>query len=122
MKKLFVMLLSIALVTGASAQHRGAVVVRPHVVVSAPIYPYYGYGYGLGFGYPYYPPYAYGYNSRPSKMEMEIQDIKNDYQDKINSARDATDLTGRQRRQRVRELKEERDQAIENLRRNYYKQ
>ncbi len=132
MKKLLIVLLSLGLVTGVSAQrghigggfHGGGYhYIRPHVTVVyggafSPFYPYYGFGY-YPFGYPYPP--AYGY-SRPSKLTLQIEDIKNDYHDKIWSVKQDKSLTHKQRREKVRELKHERDQAIDDAKRNYYKQ
>lgn len=128
MKKLLIVLLSLGLVTGVSAQ-RGHIgggyhYVRPHVTVVygggfGPFYPYYGFGFGYPFGYPYPP--AYGY-SRPSKLTMQIEDIKNDYHDKIWSVKQDKSLTHKQRREKIREFKHERDQSIDDAKRNYYKQ
>ena len=70
-----------------------------------------------------YNPY-YGYNSRsyrPSKLDVQIADIKNDYQDKIWSAKHDTSLSGKERRKVVHQLRSERDQAVIDAKRNYYK-
>lgn len=130
MKKLLIMLLSFALVTGISAQRhgiggggyvRGGYFHSPRVIVSggyySPFYPYYG------FYDPFYmyPP-GYAYRERPSKLTLKVEDIKSDYADKISSARHDPELKGKERRQKIRELKHERDDEIDNLRRNYYKQ
>jgi hypothetical protein len=134
MKKLLIMVMAIGLVSGVSAQrhgggggfHGGGYIARPVIV---PSYGY-GYGYGLGLGlgygigYPFYgfPPYGYNYgNARPSKLTQKIEDIKSDYQDRIYSARNDANLNGKARRQEVRQLKHERDDAINNLKSNYYK-
>lgn len=124
------LVITISLVAAASAQRvvaKGGVGVpgtRTVVVV------------GGGFGYsPFYRPY-YGYNpywynrpyynrpyyNRPSKLEVKIQDIRNDYADKIWSARQDKDLSGRDRRHEIKNLRHERDHAIDNLKSNYYKQ
>lgn len=132
-----IMLLSLALVTGASAQIRGG----GHASIGGG---YRGGGYrgghttvvvggGLGYGYsPFYSPFGfyYGYpfyayggeGARPSKLDMEIADIKNDYADKIESVRMDDSISGRERRHKVREFKRERDQAVLDARRNYYKE
>ena len=120
MKKLFVMLLSMMLVLGASAQKK---YVTPHyyyprtrVVV----------GYGFGGFYPYYPltPYdyywGYPYSSRPSRLELKIEDIKSDYKDRIWSARHDTNLSKAERKAEIRRLKSEREQAIRDAERNYH--
>ena len=131
MKKLVIILLSLGLVTGAYAQ-RGHVIagggyhyyVRPSVTVGFgyPFYPYYGFGYYpfayYPFGYPYPPGYGY---YRPSKLSMQIEDIKNDYHDKIVSARHDKSLTHAERKEKIHELKQERDQQINDTKSNYYK-
>lgn len=135
MKKLVIIMMSIAIVSGVSAQrhgggfHNGGVRYSPRVSVGYGGGFGYGLGYGLGYGYGYpymgYPfyginPYGYG-NTRQSKLTRQIEEIKSDYADKIYSARNATDLDGKQRRAEVKELKQERDNTINNLRNNYYK-
>jgi hypothetical protein len=121
MKRLLIIMISVALAGSVSAQHfsHGGVAYSPRVVVAGGYYPYYGYGFGFSPFYPYYP-YGYGYN-RPSKMDMQIQDIKNDYKDKIWSAKHDSSLAKKDRRQKIRELKHERDNAINDLKKNYYK-
>jgi len=128
MKRLLIILLSVGLVAGASAQRvhvgGGGYHYRPRVTVVygayAPFYPYYGFGYSP-FGYPYYSPYGYGYN-RPSKLTLQIEDIKNDYRDKIWSVKHDKSLSKQVRKEKVHELKHERDQLIDDKKRNYYKQ
>ena len=130
MKKLLIVLFSIGLAYGASAQK----VMRgggggihysrpPRVIVGvgagfgySPFYPYGGFYSPWGF-----PPYAgaYGY-SRPSRLDLEIQDIKLDYNDRIKSIRMDDSMTGKQKRQKVRELKTERDKAINQAKKDYY--
>jgi hypothetical protein len=94
---------------------------RPHVAVGlgfgyAPFYPYYG------FGSPWYAaPYAWNYGySRPSRLELTIQDIKVDYADRIKSVRMEDGLSGRAKRQTVQELRHERDKAIVQAQKDYY--
>lgn len=122
MKKIFVMLLSLAIVIAASAQKRiGTHYYRSYgprtsIVVSG------GYGY-----YPYYPMYYdYGfwgqpyYYHRPSKLTLEIEDIQSDYKDRIKSVRHDDRLTKGERKEKIRELKSERDLAIRDAERNYH--
>src|SRR5512136_1538359 len=114
MKRLFVamMLVGISLV---SLAQKGSVArvyyYHPRVIVGlgaySPFYPYYGFGYAPYFGYPWY-----GYPNRPSKMEMKIEDIRNDYRDKIKSAKADKSLTKAERKETVKNLKQERDQEI----------
>lgn len=125
MKKLFVILFSMGIVIAASAQskHVGGghyyryYRPRTSVVLSG------GYGY-----YPYYPMYYdYGfwgaptYRYVPSKLALEIEDIQSDYKDRIWSARHDDRLTKKERKRMVRELKTQRDMAIRDAERNYYR-
>ncbi len=129
MKKLLIVLFAIGLTLGASAQrghayYHGGVYARPRVVVGvgayyAPFYPYYGFGFGYGPFYPY--PYGPVYGYRPTKLDLQIEDIKNDYADKIWSVKEDKTLTRKERREKVHELKVQRDQEIADAKRNYYK-
>lgn len=121
MKKLLVIVMALLVTGSVSAQrfrHGGGVYRAPRVIVSGGFYPYYGLGLG-GFYPGLYYPYSHGYN-RPSKMTMQIQDIENDYADKIKSAKHDKSLPRKERRRIVRELKAERNNAIDDLKRNYY--
>ncbi|HEX4849496.1 MAG TPA: hypothetical protein VFV08_01755 [Puia sp.] len=132
MKRLIIILLSLGLVTAASAQKShiggGYHYVRPHVTVVyggyAPFYPYYGFGFGFSpYGYApfgYYPYAPYGY-SRPSRLTMKIEDIKSDYRDRISSVRHDKSLTHAEKKDKIHELKHERDQEIQDTKSNYYK-
>jgi hypothetical protein len=125
MKKLLIVMISLTLAGTASAQrfghHGGAVNYRPHVIISGGFYPYYGLGFGFNPFFPYSPYYPYGYHNRPSKLDLQIQDIKNDYKDKIWSAKHDTGLTRKERREKVHELRVSRDNEINDLKKNYYK-
>jgi hypothetical protein len=120
MKKIFVMLLSLAIVIAASAQKRVGThyyrYYRPRtsVIVSGGYYPSYPMYYNYGFwGQPYY-------YHRPSKLTLEIEDIQSDYKDRIKSVRHDDRLTKRERKEKIRELKSERDLAVRDAERNYY--
>ena len=122
MKKIFVMLFSLGLVISAAAQHRyiGGHYYRPRttVVVSGGYYPYYSYPYySYPFGYSYLGRPYYG----PSRLSVEIEDIQSDYQDRIWSVRHDKSISKRERRMRIHDLKAQRDQAIRDAERNYYK-
>jgi hypothetical protein len=80
--------------------------------------PYYPYWYSPFYAYP---PYAYGYSARPSKLDLEIEDIRNDYKDKIWSVRHDESLSRKARRQQVHELKHQRDEEILQAKKDYYK-
>jgi len=110
-----------SLAVSASAQKfrgRGAYVVRPRVAI----------GMGYGFGYspffnPYYGPYGYGgfgYSARPSRLDLQIQDIQIDYADRIKSVRMDKSVPGKERRHRIRALKYQRDKAIVDAKKDYY--
>ena len=119
MKKLFAILFSLGLVISAAAQHRYVgrhYYYRPRtsVVLSGGYYPYYSSPFGYSYlGQPYY--------YRPSRLTLEIEDIQSDYKDRIWSARHDDRLTKRERKQKIRELKSERDLAIRDAERNYYR-
>lgn len=125
------MLLSFGLVAGVLAQRHGyggggyrggGYSYAPRVIISggyySPFNSYYGY-YNPLYGYPY----SQGYmnNVRPSKLTLKVEDIKNDFADRIYSVRQDNSLTGKDRRQKIRELKKEREQAVDDLKSNYYK-
>ena len=107
------------IVLSAAAQHRfvGGHYYRPRttVVISGGYYPY----------YPTYP-YSYGYWSyrpyyRPSRLALEIEDIQSDYNDRIWSVRHDDRLSKKERRRKIHELKSDREAAIRNAQRNYYR-
>jgi hypothetical protein len=135
MKRLIIVLVSLAFAFSAAAQGHPRLgnvkTVRPRVAIVggyAPMFPAYGFGYGPGFGlgygyrfgyHPFYNPMYRAY--RPSKLDLQIEDIRKDYQDKIWSVRRDKDLSRKERRQIVSELKQEREDVIYDTRRNYYK-
>lgn len=136
MKRLAIILFSIGLTLGASAQKigggfKGGIrgTYRPHVTIVAPvapIYPSYGY-YGLGYGYmynPYNPFYDPFYNRRsyqPTQLDLQIDEIKNEYKFKIDSAKDDKSLSKDQKKQLVRDLKHQRENDIIEAKKEYYK-
>ncbi len=122
MKKMIVIMAALVLTLSVSAQKRGGVYFRPrtHVVISggySPYYysPYYNPWYGPGF-YNNYPVYH-----RPSKLDLQIADIRSDYDDRIWSVKHDSSMRGKERRQEVRRLKHERDKAITDAKINYYR-
>jgi hypothetical protein len=118
MKKLLIILLSLTITVSASAQFHHAHVVVVGGGYYGSYYPYYGAYYGFGYPYPYYPYYGYGY--RPTRLDLKIEDIQNDYKEKIWAAKHDEGLPHKERRAEVRRLKKERDDAILNARKNYY--
>ena len=127
MKTALIVICALGLTLSASAQKVVRVAPQPRTHVSVGV----GLGYGYGY-YPYspywynpwyaYPPgYGYGYRSRPTKLDLQIQDINNDYKDKIWSARHDESLSRKQRRQEVHDLKHQRDNDILQAKKDYYK-
>ena len=123
MKTLMIIICALGLTLSASAQkvvHVAPHYVRPRVSVGVglgayPFYPWYMYN-------PYYAyPPAFGYYHRPSKLDLQIQDIQNDYKDRIWSARHDESLSRHDRREKVHELKHDRDDAILQAKKDYYK-
>ena len=107
---------------GGPRSHGGGGYYRPRttIVVGGGYYsPFYS-PFGFGYGYPYYP---YGrVATQPTKLDMQVADIKNDYADKIASVRLDRSLTGKERRAQVRAFRRERDNEVLEAKRNYYKQ
>ncbi|MET0242076.1 MAG: hypothetical protein ABW174_01350 [Flavitalea sp.] len=135
MKKLIVVLMALGLAFGASAQ-RGKAPVRVQqpaqrvVVVRSypPFSPFYGYGrgfygpYGFGNSRFGYDPYGYGYRERrPSKLDLEIEDIQNDYKDRIASVRSDDELSRKEKRSKIQELKYLKEKEIIDAKKSYYK-
>ena len=130
MKKLMVIIIVLGLSIAASAQKiavgvnghsGGSVYYTPRTTFVVGTYvPFYYSPFYYGF-YPYYgyPPYWYHY--RPTKLDLQIEDIRNDYEAKIWSARHDKTLSGKEKRTEIHELRHERDVAINDAERNYYK-
>ena len=119
------MLLVCAVGLSASAQHSRSNhrsshrSVRSHVSIG--IGGHSNYGYNRSYSpFNTYPSRNYSY-SRPSQLDLAIQDINNEYRDRISSARQDKSLTRQQRKQIIRNMKYEREKAIIDTRRNYYK-
>lgn len=125
MKTIVIILSSLTLSLGASAQRKGGYyhVYRPRVLVAPTVgfgfgygYPYLGYPY---FGYPYGYPNPYVYRTSPYKLSLQIQSIKIDYKNQIREARHNKSLSHSQKRQEIRTLKSERGQAIISAEQNF---
>ncbi|MEO8416369.1 MAG: hypothetical protein ABI472_22090 [Ginsengibacter sp.] len=124
MKALLIVLVSVTLSLGVSAQRKGGYYHRGSRIVIVPSFSY-GFGYGYPYfghpyiGYPYgYPPPYYG-SRMPYKLSLEIQSIKIDYNNKIREARKDKSVSHSQRRQEIRSLKTERDLDIINAQKNF---
>ncbi len=128
MKKIILMLTVLLAGFASNAQKRVVIqtrpVVRPHVVYYAS--PGFGYGYNPYYYRPWYyntyNPYNSNYYNRPTKLDIEIKDMENEYSDRIESVRLDDSLSGKERRKIIRELRNERDERIYDLKKNYYKQ
>lgn len=139
MKKLVIVSLTLLLATGAFAQrgfyHGGGFYARPRVSIGigVPVYPYYGfspfyayppfgYGSGFGYGFGYGPGYGYGYpySRTPSKLDLQLQDIWNDYNHRIWQAKHDKSISRKERKKEVRALEHERDKAIIQAKKDYY--
>lgn len=126
MKKIIIVLLAVLSVTWVSARpaapiggfHAGG---RTTVIVRGGGWynPFYS-PFSLYYGYPMYP-YATVPASRPTKLDLQIEDIRNNYTDKIRSARLDDQLTRKDRRQVIKNLKAQRDADILNAKKNFYK-
>ena len=137
-RNILIILLTFGLAYGASAQrgHGGAVVMgghgyygggwgyHPRTYVGVGIglgYPWWGWGYGwYGPWYGGYPAYYYGYGAMPNQLELQVRDIKNDYQQQIKDVRHDKALTHRERRAKIDQLKTDRDNAIVQARHDYF--
>ena len=140
-RKLLVVLFSLGLALGASAQrggghvgggfhggyhggyHGGGVIYRPYVGIGL------GYGWGWGWGYPWfgpygpygpYPAYYYGYGPMPTQLSLQIDGIKNDYKAEIKDVKHDKALTHKERRQKIDQLEHDRDAAIIQARKDYF--
>ena len=119
------MILGLGLALGAAAAQpklagggRFAGGGRPvKVIVARP----YGY-YPSRFGYnPFYSPF-YGYNSfyyspyafqpSPSKLDLEIEQINNDYHHEIADVRHDATLSKAERKQKIRDLRHEKENSV----------
>jgi hypothetical protein len=131
MKKLILFALSFMMVMSVSAQfHRGYYYGRPRVSIGIggyfPAYPYYGFGYAPFYGYPpfgfgYGPGYGFGYRySRPTRLDLQIQEISNDYNHRIWEVKHDKSVKRKERKKRVHELEHDRDKEIIQAKKAYY--
>src|SRR5579863_8406249 len=151
MKRIFIILFSLGLAYGASAQ-RGYVghgyagggfhgVYHPYYAPRVVYGPgYYGWGWGLGLGYywgapgwygpwmypygPYgygYPPYYYGRGPMPPALQDQIDGIKSDYKAQIKDVKHDKTLSHADRNAKINSLEQQRDAAITEARHDFYK-
>ncbi len=132
MKNIIMMLLGIGLTMGATATQpklagTGRISGRTSAKVVV-VHPYAYYPYRFGYS-PFYNPY-YGYNAfyyspfayrqRPSKLDLNIEQITNDYQHDIAAVRHDKTLAKADRKQKIRDLKHERENSIIEAKKSYY--
>jgi hypothetical protein len=124
MKRIFILLIGIVLAGSSQAQKWGrrhpVVYAHPRVHVGVAIGAYPGW-YGPVYPGPYYPYYMQPHYYHESRLELQIEDIRNDYSDRIWSVRHDKSIPRKERKARIRELKHDRDKAIIDAKRNYYK-
>lgn len=136
MKKIIGLLLAVGITLGLSAQKKTlkgnfnstpggktkVIVVRPYTPFYSPFY--YGYrSWGYPYGYGYYPYAGFGPSeNRPTELDLEIEKLKNDYAHQIATVRHDKSIKKSERKQRIRDLKHERENAIIDLKKDYYKE
>jgi hypothetical protein len=131
MKTIVMVCLAVVLTTAVSAQkYNRSRYPQPRVRTSI----------SVGIGSPYYSPYrspflrsypSYGTRSlpyysapvysRPARLEMEISDIRADYNDRIWSVRHDKSLSKFERKAEIRRLKSERDRALRDAEFSYHR-
>jgi hypothetical protein len=135
MKQLMVMMLALGVAMTAGAQGKirtgriSPVSPRPKVIVVAPSF---GYGYGYRYS-PFYNPYTSFYSPFndpfyrgrvvervPSDLQLQVEDIDNDFSYQISTVRHDKTLEGKDRRQKIRDLKHQKENAIINAKRAYW--
>ena len=149
MNKILMIILALGVTVGASAQPKlgrtarqqatirggGRTNTKSNVTVVVPSYgynPYFGglgyrnyFGYGLGMGYsPFYDPY-YRYDrreDRPTQLDLAIEDIKEEFDYKIDSVKDDKTLSKDERKQKIRDLKHQKEDAIIEAKKSYYRE
>jgi hypothetical protein len=135
MKNILMMILGVGLALGSAAAQpklaNGGKLVGggtpAKVIVVRPAYSYHPYGFG--YYNPFYSPF-YGYNSfyyspygfqhMPSKLDLEIEQITNDYHHEIAEVRHDDTLSKAERKQKIRDLRHERQSNIIDAKKTYY--
>ncbi|HET9746424.1 MAG TPA: hypothetical protein VFP97_11975 [Chitinophagaceae bacterium] len=135
MKIIVMVCLAVVITTAASAQkYNRSRYPQPRIRTSI----------GVGIGSPYYSPYrspyyspfyhSYPYRStqprpyystpvysRPGRLEMEISELRTDYNDRIWSVRHDKSLSKSERKAEIRRLRSERDRAVRNAEYSYHR-
>jgi hypothetical protein len=148
-KKVFIILFSLGLAYGASAQrglghgyaggefHGGYYAPASRVYYSPGFYGGWGWGLGFGLGWgwgipgwygpwgpwmsPYgYPPYYYGRGSMPPALQDQINGIKSDYKAQIKDVKHDKALTHSDKEAKINDLEKQRDAAITQTRHDFF--
>ena len=129
--------LGLTVSAGAQTKVRGNMPVRSRIIIAAPVYPSMGMGFGFGFGNrwgsPFYDPFQPFndpfYRNRmgarqvmPSELQLQMDEINNEYKYRIATTREDKSISGKERRQKIRELKYEQESAILDVRRDFQKE
>lgn len=126
MKQIIAILAVLAITTGAMAAPGASFhpAPRPVVIVHQPYYGGFGYRPYWGYNALYNPYYGYGYGYRyavrPSKLDLNIEEINNDYSDQISDVRHDKSISGSERRSQIRDLRHERNDRIIQAKKDYY--
>lgn len=115
------LLISLSFAMTTSAQKIYGRVYAPRPVIVHSYYPAYGWGVGWYYGYPYYTPYYANPIVQPSKLDNEIASIHHDYDQKIASVKMDKSLSRKERKAAIKDLKKQRDDQIDDAKRDYYK-
>lgn len=138
-KKLIILLFSLGIAFGASAQRGGHAFVgggfhggyyAPRVYYAPAYGAGWGWGLGLGWGYPGwygpwgypygYPPYYYGRGPMPPALNEQIDGIKSDYKAEIKDVKHDKALSHSDKQAKITDLEKQRDAAITQARHDYY--
>ena len=134
MKRWLVSMLAFGLTLGATAQSIKAprgYYPRARVIRVAPVirYPFYGGAMGFGYGYGYNPYGLYSpmwntprvIETVPSQLSLQLEDINNDFQYQLKNVRKDKTLAKQDRKQKIRDLKHQREDAIIEAKKSFYK-
>ena len=95
------------------------------IVVRPQAYNSYGFGYNRFYSpfyayNPFYSPFAYRQQEQPSKLDLAIEEINNDFRHDIADVRHDKSLAGNERKQKIRDLRHEKENSIIDAKKEYY--
>lgn len=135
MKNILMVILGLSLALGAAANQPKLATpgkgggTPTKVVVVRPAFGYGFYPYRFGYYSPFYSPFygynpyyysPYGYDRRPSKLDLQIEEINSDYRHEIAETRHDKSLAKAERKQKIRDLRHERANSIIDAKKDYY--